>query len=437
MFKRVLNTSFDWIWWIGFGGAVLIVIVIIMGIIDNTLIVLSYGIIHMILLSFLGGTVIAKRGGNIDIGHRISTMGYLHTLIGTSVALILASNHNTESQNILNQMDSIIVPIGSALITSIIGWAVGTEMERSVHGTKEETIVDNALGNLEENINNLGKELEKSTQRWSDIINETIENLTTSTQDLEIRYQKALLLSSSKLDNDSKILMDKYFSSFENVFNQVGKQVTIIQKKFDKSSDDATKVMSNLMIAFESIFKRMNDQATGIEKNFKLSSDSANKVIEDLSLSYKKLLTQTKNNVDRIETNLNKSGDSADEAIERFIKSFESLFNTMQTYSNRMEKDFEKSTKNAKEIMDELTLSFTKVFGQIGKISTGWEKHITNMENFSNNSSSSLNSLLHESKRITREIKDVADGMPNSVQILREVDSILEILRVIKENDTP
>jgi len=27
--------------------------------------------------------------------------------------------------------------------------------------------------------------------------------------------------------------------------------------------------------------------------------------------------------------------------------------------------------------------------------------------------------------------------MPNSVQILREVDSILEILRVIKENDVP
>ena len=109
----------------------------------------------------------------------------------------------------------------------------------------------------------------------------------------------------------------------------------------------------------------------------------------------------------------------------------------MQTYSDTMGKDFKTSTKNAKETMDELTLSFTKVFEQIGKVSTQWEKHIINMENFSNDSSSSLNSLLHESKRITREIKGVADGMPNSVQILREVDSILEILRVIKENDVP
>jgi len=400
MFRRVLNSSFDWIWWIGFIGAVIILIMIIMGIITSSLIVLIYGVTHMVLLSFVGGKVISEKGGNIDIGHRISTMGYLHTLIGTSVALILASN-NHESQNILNQMDSIIVPIGSALVTSIIGWAVGTEMERTIHGTKEDTIVDNALVNLANDINNLGRELEKSTKRWSDTIDETLKSLAISTQDLENQYEKALITSSTKLDNDSKILMTKYFSSFDNLFNQ------------------------------------MNNQAKEIEKSFIISSDSANKVIEDLSLSYKKLLTQTKSNVNRIETNLNKSADNADEAIERFIQSFESLFNNMQTYSNTMEKGFETSTENAKKIMDELVFSFSKVFEQIGKVSIEWEKHIVNMENFSNNSSISLNNLLNESKRITREIKGVADGMPNSVQILREVDSILEILRVIKENDIP
>jgi len=192
MFRRVLNSSFDWIWWIGFIGAVIILIMIIMGIITSSLIVLIYGVTHMVLLSFVGGKVISEKGGNIDIGHRISTMGYLHTLIGTSVALILASN-NHESQNILNQMDSIIVPIGSALVTSIIGWAVGTEMERTIHGTKEETIVDNALGNLANDVNNLGRELEKSTKRWSDTIDETLESLAISTQDLEPNIKKLLL----------------------------------------------------------------------------------------------------------------------------------------------------------------------------------------------------------------------------------------------------
>ena len=279
MFKRVLNTSFDWIWWIGFIGAIIMVIIYIAGALDNTLIVLGYGITHMTLLTFSGGKVIGEKGGNIDIGHRISTMGYLHTLIGTSIALILASNNNHESQNILNQMDSIIVPIGSALITSIIGWAVGTEMERTVHGTKEETIVDNALGNLANDVNNLGKELEKSTQRWSNSIDNTIESLSDSTQDLESKYEKALLLSSKKLDDASKKLMDKHSLTFNNLFKQVEKQIGTIQGKFDDSSDDATKVMSNLIIAFEAIFKRMDVQAKEMERNFMTSSDSANKVI--------------------------------------------------------------------------------------------------------------------------------------------------------------
>ena len=412
MFKRVLNTNFDWAWWIGFIGAIVLVFITKMGIIDgdNSWIILAYGIIHMAILTILGLYAIDNGKSNMDIGHRISTMGYLHTLIGTSVALILASNADlytsADTKEILKQMNSIILPIGSALITSIIGWAVGTEIERSIHGTKEETIVDHALQNLVNTIENLAKKLEKSTDIWTKGINETTKTLSTTTK-----------------------------KSFDELFDEMGKQINTIQGKFDNSSNNATTVMSNLMIAFEAIFKRMESQAKEIEKNFQSSNSQATQVLEDLSLSYQNLMTQTQDNVDSLNKTLKGSTANADESINNFTTSFNGLFNTMQTYSDTMQEDFKTSSNNAKKIMDKLSLSFTNVFGQIDIISTEWETHIKNMKEFSIDSSTSLKGLLNDSKKVAREIQLVADGIPNSAQVLREVDEILEVIRAIKESD--
>jgi len=111
MFKNELKTWFDWIWWLGFliavGAAILLTTneTFRQGIIENKSIVLLYGIGHMIILSIIGMLAIQNRANNLDIGSRISTMGYLHTLIGTSVALILVSNNTSStSENILNQV---------------------------------------------------------------------------------------------------------------------------------------------------------------------------------------------------------------------------------------------------------------------------------------------------------------------------------------------
>jgi uncharacterized membrane-anchored protein YhcB (DUF1043 family) len=399
MFDRVFKTKFDLSWWAGFLGAIVLVIVTIFEIINNNniWIVLIYGILHMAILTFLGLKAIDEGKSNLDIGHRISTMGYLHTLIGTSIALILASN--SSGQNILNQMNTIIMPIGSALITSIIGWAVGTEIERGIHGTgKEETIVDESLKNLSKNIDSLGKNLDKASEKWSKHIDNSIKNLDNSTKDLGKKYEEALFNSSKELDNNAQRIMDKY------------------------------------LIAFEGLFREMRNQAEEVKRNFKESNESAIEVIEELSSSYQKLLTQTQANVKGLEERLNKSVDSTNKSINNFTIAFNTLFNTMETYSDSMKDGFKTSSDNAKKTMDELSISFNKAFEQIGVLSKEWEKHIVDMKSFSKESNISLKDLLNNSKQIVNDIKMVADGMPNSVQILREVEDVLKILMMIKED---
>ena len=71
-------------------------------------------------------------------GERIQTAGYLHTLIGFSIALL----HVSSSQEGFN-IGEVMQPLGSALITSILGWFAGGELssikrEGDVPGIKDE-----------------------------------------------------------------------------------------------------------------------------------------------------------------------------------------------------------------------------------------------------------------------------------------------------------
>jgi len=68
MFRRVFGSTFDWFWWLGFIGAIILVFIIMLGILENTWIVLTYGIGHMVLLTILGLKAISDKKSNMDIG---------------------------------------------------------------------------------------------------------------------------------------------------------------------------------------------------------------------------------------------------------------------------------------------------------------------------------------------------------------------------------
>ncbi|MHB2150001.1 hypothetical protein ACX8XP_13155 [Calditrichota bacterium LG25] len=79
----------------------------------------TFSVSHMILLILIGVGI--SKPYHVFAGTKIQTAGYLHTLIGFSAALFQI---DPESFSIF----SFIIPIGSALVTSIIGWFVGGEI---------------------------------------------------------------------------------------------------------------------------------------------------------------------------------------------------------------------------------------------------------------------------------------------------------------------
>jgi len=139
----------------------------------NLLLKVSIG--HMISLSIIAWIIVLfKKGDNIEIGSRLGTTGYLHTLIGTCAALIAASSFDG---NNANEIQQIIKPIGAALGTSIIGWWMGKEIQ--VWSTKKETKetssdeeVDQAFRKLASSVRKLSDKLDTSGDKWETSVNQ-------------------------------------------------------------------------------------------------------------------------------------------------------------------------------------------------------------------------------------------------------------------------
>ena len=292
----MIKTLFSISWWVGFLVAVGLMVGLYMEIdviknINSKNLFLILGITHMFLLVILGFlSIIKSEDDNVEVANRISTMGYLHTLIGTSIALIAMGS--IENGDISKNMNLIIIPIGSALITSIIGWAFGKEMERDRYrfiSSKRED-VDDSLEFLAEKIRMVGINLEATSMGWETSTDRVINKLLATTERLEKNIENA-----------------------EHSFNQ--------------------------------------------------------------------------------------------------------------------------SSQDSQEFLNQLTSAFQKIFAQMGTVSTEWDNHIKTMQRFSSNADDSLEDLFKNSREIAKEITIVAETLPKASSIIKEVDSLIALLKERDENE--
>ena len=292
----MVKTVFSIIWWVGFLVAIGLMVGLYLDIdviknINSKNLFLILGITHMALLVILGfWSIIKFEDDNVEVANRVSTMGYLHTLIGTSIAIIAMGS--IENGDISTNMNLIIIPIGSALITSIIGWAFGKEMERDryrfVSSKREE--VDDSLEFLAEKIRMVGLNLEATSMEWG--------------------------------------------ASIDRIVN--------------------------------------------------------------------KLLATT----ERVERNMEAS-----------------------------QKSFEKSSQDSQEFLNQLVNAFQKIFTQMERVSTEWNSHIQTMQRFSSSADESLEDLFKNSRKIANEITVVAETLPKASTIIKEVDSLIALLKERDESE--
>jgi methyl-accepting chemotaxis protein len=286
----MIKMLFSTLWWFGF----IVAIALMIGLYFQVSFIQNYvgglfllvGVQHMIVLVILGFFAIREKEDNIEIGNRVATMGYLHTLIGTSVALIMTAHYGSE---VIEHVESIIAPIGSSLITSIIGWAFGKEMERDKYRFKlsaeEET--SNALEFLAQKVLYSAQIIEESSKAWGETINASTKEIHDTTQLLENELKRTSEYSQKIITDSLTILQEQ--------FEQIEQSSQLMKNQFDRTSSDAGKVFRASVDTFDTGLSQMNDIAKEWDKHLKTMkrfSTHSESAMEQLSHTSQKVIDE-------------------------------------------------------------------------------------------------------------------------------------------------
>ncbi len=310
---------------------------------------LAVGIQHMLILVVLGFLAIFKeRDDNIEVGNRVATMGYLHTLIGTSVALIMTSKFG--GAEMIEHIDDIIAPIGSALITSIIGWAFGKEMERERYRYKLESVEqsDNALEFLAQKVKKSALLIEKSSQQWVENMEYSSAQLTASSEKLE-----RTISSSNQMAEQSMEELTKSFKKlYEEMHHNLNAMSSSIERDLQSSSDETQRVISGYTEQFKRQFEQLERELGLIDRNFDATLKDANKVF--------------KKSIETFDTGLSQ--------MNQIAKEWDRHLRGMKKFSTHSESALESLTEQSQKMIDE--------FSSVAKSIPSASKVITDIDDF-------------------------------------------------------
>lgn len=136
---------------------------------------------HMLVLIAIGGSLLKSLEDRTVASVKIQTAGYLHTLIGFTAALLNISQINAEQFSFI----PLLAPLGSALITSILGWFVGGELGAQPT-VSSATAIQTDISMVQENLRLFATEITAIHHSYIQSVRQTADEMTS----LHQRYQQ-------------------------------------------------------------------------------------------------------------------------------------------------------------------------------------------------------------------------------------------------------
>lgn len=344
------------IWWLGF----VVAIVLMIGLYADVEFIrdhaggifLAVGLQHMLVLVVLGFFAIKERADNFEVGNRVATMGYLHTLIGTSVALILTAKYGSE---VIEHVENIIAPIGSSLITSIIGWAFGKEMEREKYrlriSTEEET--NNALEFLAQKVTNSALLIESSSKMWAETLEKSTQQIYNTSQQVEIELKET-----AKRSEEMNALLSQ---SFDNLYKKMEQNLegisTVMERDLKNTSEYSQKIIKDSLVLLEEQFKQIEQSSQLMKNQFERSSGDADKVF--------------RTSIDTFDNGLSKMNEIA--------KEWDKHLKTMKRFSTHSDSAIDQLTHTSQKVIDEIS-TIANTLPKAGEMLTNLDDFIAKLK---------------------------------------------------------
>ncbi len=220
----------------------------------SSLFLLIEGIGHLLLLVYLGYKIKIP-SDRMYAGDRIQTAGYLHTLVGFSVAISLLGTGKIEVAQIEN-LQQLLAPMGSALVTSIIGWLLGGEIAGE--------IADKQKFSLEKAIEDIGKIAYLLSQQ---------------NQTLELQNQNFRAIKQTQVNllrEHQQQIIDLYMENnqaldekINKIVEEIGEYNQSISEIFTRFNSNLEEECNSLHYTFSKLNAALEEQSISLQQTFR------------------------------------------------------------------------------------------------------------------------------------------------------------------------
>lgn len=341
------------------------------------------GITHMILLSGVG-LFLLDESDKPNAKERIQTMGYLHTLIGFSAALMKI--HQTVGA--LSLM-SILSPLGSAVWTSIIGWFVGGEMLKkrstgSMHSVRVE------MEHVEEELRDFASAVHRIHGEYIETIRESSKTLTE--------------------------VSDTY-ATLQKRQNEILKEATDIADKFNKFSVSMSKSVENLIIQIRNTSESLD---TYLGKDF-------SKTLEGISIQAQTAKAELTKVVNGFQA-LAKGAEALKGYLDKSPIMVDILIKVVNI-ADELHRHFEPISVSVQRLSAILDTSASHINTYLGK---SFLATLSNVRETGEKMNEELDNVVNGFKHVTEASTDVAKYLNESTRLLEEIEKLLDFIATAK-----
>lgn len=355
-------------------------------------ILLTIGVSHVLLLVIIAYISFDTSTLKVRAGNRIQTAGYLHTLIGFGTALLILGFSRGQIQ-----ITSLLTPLGTALVTSLLGWSLGGEIVARGEEEKGGHAIEMAAEQVTVALDKYARTVDCMTLRHEEQLEKSLAAIVEGYKgrDKELEdWQATIRRHSSALDRifkETEATLQKGAQSLQAGFSEVEttlrlETLSINIASLEAETQEATRRMAEIA---RSVGKGFNQLRDALELDMQAIQSSAG----GLSRSFKTLkeeseeaavgMRQAKTEASRFVVPTAQALADIERATSSVSKGFSQLETTIKQSSIEINgciqklssnlQDLEKKSKDAASGVIDMKTELEKFVAIASKLSTGFE----------------------------------------------------------------
>lgn len=370
-----------------------------------TLLVVSVS--HVLLLAGMGFLLKwdGERTYYVHAGGQVQTAGYLHTLIGFGAALLVFDPGGAAGPGQLN-LTEVLYPIGSALLTSILGWFFGGEIVGRDAREEPEVVARDQLLDLVDHLESFMERARDRHQAYVDALESIVETQNT----LRERQQSVLIDTTEMAEtvtstleglDDTAARIDDHLTSVASSL-QEGLNAEQLQESLHGIHDEAKSLNEGL--------GETSDHVSAVNHHLRESRESAKKTLENLD----QFASDAPEVHERYTSQLQKARDEIREVVEVVEEVLEKAHEDAETL------------EEAPEVLAPVREATQKITEMLGNIETSVREVDTAVQRVQR-SIGGMNDTEDRVKEALEEVGDTAQRMTTALGQTRDIiDDMIE-----------